>query len=245
MRILFLLVDEPFYTPTCVSSLLDRWHGYVVGAAFPSGFFEWKRVRTTLALYGPVGVAVRSIRMAIAGAAGGVVHRQFRSRGIPCIDIDDVNGSSFLHQVRQMQADLIVSFNCPQKIKPALLALPARGCINVHFGMLPRYRGILPIFYALLNGDSSFGVTVHFMDAKLDNGDIVTQTAVPIEPGDDLESLYPRGFAAATELLHEAFDSFERGDVPRRPNPEADKTYFSYPTPEMIRRYRHLVRSRR
>ena len=134
--------------------------------------------------------------------------------------------------------DVIVSINTPQRLKKPLLALPAHGCLNVHFGMLPRYRGMLPIFHALMNGESSFGVTVHMMDEKLDNGDIVAQRAVPIARGDDLETLYPKGFAAASALLDEALQSIETGTLVRRENVAAEKSYYSYPTPELIRKYR-------
>ena len=185
--------------PRCVEPLLERFGASIVGAAFPAGFFDWKRVKTTLALYGVIGTAARTVRMAWASLGGGVVHRQFAARHVPVRDVADVNAPEFLDELRRLQVDLIVSLNTPQKLKRPLLALPTHGCINVHFGMLPRYRGILPIFYALMNGESSFGVTVHVMDEKLDNGDIVAQRAVPIAPGDDLETLYPKGFAAASD----------------------------------------------
>ena len=83
MRIYFLLVDEPFYTPACLAPLLERWRGSIVGAGFPAGFFDWKRVKTTLALYGPVGTATRSVRMAWASLGGGAVHRLFAATALP------------------------------------------------------------------------------------------------------------------------------------------------------------------
>lgn len=238
MRIYFLLVDEPFYTPACLAPLLEKWRGSIVGAGFPTGFFDWKRVKTTLALYGPVGTAARSVRMAWGSLGGGAVHRLFAAIGVPRSDISDVNAPAFLDELRRLEVDVIVSLNTPQKLKKPLLALPAHGCINVHFGMLPRYRGILPIFHALMNEESSFGVTVHMMDEQLDNGDIVAQRAVPIATGDDLETLYPKGFATASALLDEALQSIETGTLVRRENVAAEKSYYSYPTPELIRKYR-------
>jgi methionyl-tRNA formyltransferase len=242
MRIFFLLVDEPFYTTACLEPLLERFGSSVVGAAFPTGFFDWRRLKTTFALYGPATTTGRIVRMAMASARGGAVHRQFRTRNIPVHDVTDVNASPFLDELRRLGVDLIVSINTPQRLKAPLLALPARGCLNVHFGMLPRYRGLLPIFHALMNGDPSFGVTVHLMDEKLDNGDIVAQRAVPIGEADTLDSLYPKAFAAASELLAEAIDACARGTMTRRPNREAEKTYYSYPTPERIKEYRQRVR---
>jgi len=245
MRIFFLLVDEPFYTSACLEPLLARFGSSIVGAAFPSGFFDWKRLRTTIALYGPVATAGRIVRMALASARGGVVHRQFEARNIPVQDVADANAPEFLDRLRRLGVDLIVSINTPQRLKRPLLTLPARGCLNVHFGMLPRYRGLLPIFHALMNGEPSFGVTVHVMDEKLDNGDIVAQRAVPIGEADTLDSLYPRAFAVASELLAEAIDACARGTLMHRSNPEAEKTYYSYPSRELIRAYRARVRNAR
>lgn len=243
MRIFFLLVDEPFYTPACLAPLLDRWRHKVVGAAFPKGFFDWKRVRSSLQLYGVVATAVRAARVMLASIRGGAVHRQFASRGIPTLEVDRVNTPAFLDILKQRDVDLIVSLNCPQRLTREILSLPARGCINVHFGKLPRYRGILPIFYAMMNGERSFGVTVHMMDEELDNGAIVAQSDVPIAPGDTLETLYPKAFAAAAELLDEAFRLFESGRVVLQPNPASQKTYYSYPTSDIIRNYHRSIRS--
>jgi len=238
MRIYFLLVDEPFYTPACVGPLVDRFAPMIAGAGFPSGFFDWKRFRTTLAVQGLLTTAGKAAGIAMATLRGGVVHRQFRARGIPVRDVSDVNAPEFLDELRRLGIDLIVSINTPQRLKPPILALPARGCLNVHFGMLPRYRGLMPIFHAIMNGEPSFGVTVHFMDEKLDNGDIVAQRAISIGAADSLDTLYPKAFAVASDLLAEAIDASASGVVTRRPNPEAQKTYYSYPTRDQIQAYR-------
>src|SRR2546425_7041406 len=99
MRIYFSLVDEPFYTPACIEPLLDRWGPSIVGAAFPSGFFDWQRVKTTLALDGPVKTTIRTVRMAFASIGGGAVHRQFTARDIPVRDVADVNAPAFLDEL--------------------------------------------------------------------------------------------------------------------------------------------------
>src|SRR5262245_22398947 len=238
MRIFFLLVDEPFYTSACIEPLLGRFGTAIVGAAFPSGFFDWKRLRTTISLYGPISTAGRVARMAVASARGGAVHRQFAARRIPVHDVADVNAQAFLDLLRTLKVDLIVSINTPHRLEAPVLALPRQGCLNVHFGMLPRYRGLLPIFHALMNGEPSFGVTVHFMDEKLDNGDIVAQRAVPIRESDTLDTLYPKAFAAASALLAEAIEACASGSLARRPTSEAEKTYFSYPSAARLKEYR-------
>jgi methionyl-tRNA formyltransferase len=242
MRVFLLLVDEPFYTAQCLEPLLDRWGRSIVGAAFPPGFFDWKRAWSSLRVYGPAGMLSRTLSLGLAAARGGAVHRQLAARRIPVVDAPNVNAPQVLETLRRMDVDLVVSLNCPQKLRTPILSLPAHGCINVHFGKLPRYRGLMPVFHALLNGDSSFGVTVHLMDEKLDNGDIVAQADVPIAAGDTLETLYPKGFGEASRLLDQALGAFESGSVVRRPNPESERTYYTYPTGDQIRAYRRLVR---
>jgi methionyl-tRNA formyltransferase len=242
VRVFFLLVDEPFYTAACIEPLVDRWRGSIVGAAFPRGFFDWQRVKSSLQLYGISGTAARVFKMARASIGGGSVHRQFASRGIGVCDVDDVNARAFLDELTRLRVDLIVSLNCPQRLKRPILSLPARGCINVHFGKLPKYRGILPIFYALLNRETSFGVTIHMMDEKLDNGEIVAQRDVAILPGDTLETLYPKGFQTASQLLDETLQGFAAGRIQLLPNHESEKSYYSYPTWRMVRAYHRLVR---
>jgi methionyl-tRNA formyltransferase len=242
MRVFLLLVDEPFYTVECLEPLLDRWGRVIAGAAFPPGFFDWKRAWSSLRVYGLAGMASRTLKLGLAAASGGAVHRLLAARRIPVVDAADVNAPQFLEALSRLDVNLVVSLNCPQKLKAPMLSLPAHGCINVHFGRLPRYRGLMPVFHALLNGDSSFGVTVHLMDEKLDNGDIIAQTDVPIVPGDTLETLYPRGFSAASRLLDQALGAFDGGHVIRRPNPESERTYYTYPTGSQIRAYRRLVR---
>jgi methionyl-tRNA formyltransferase len=173
------------------------------------------------------------------------VHRQFREHFIPVHTVGNVNGLELRRLLTDLRVDLLVSLNCPQKLGPDVLRLPALGCVNVHFGLLPKYRGILPIMYAILNGEREFGVTIHYMDEKLDNGEIIVQGTVPIGPTDTLETLYPQAFELAGDLLCRAFELIESGTAVGRPNPEDLKTYYSYPSSEVARRYRQLARQRR
>ena len=117
MRIFFLLVDEPFYTSACLEPLLERFGSSVVGAAFPAGFFDWRRLKTTVALYGPIATLRRIARMTLASARGGAVHRLFKARNIPVRDVADVNAAAFVEELRRLGTDLIVSINTPQRLK--------------------------------------------------------------------------------------------------------------------------------
>jgi methionyl-tRNA formyltransferase len=89
-------------------------------------------------------------------------------------------------------------------LPPALLALPARGCINVHASLLPRWRGAAPIQRALLAGDGETGVTIMQMDEGLDTGAMLLQRAIAIDAGDTTGTLHDKLAALGARLLVEA-----------------------------------------
>ncbi len=89
-------------------------------------------------------------------------------------------------------------------LPPALLAIPARGCIHVHASLLPRWRGAAPIHRALLAGDRETGVTIMQMDAGLDTGAMLLQRAIPIAAADTTGTLHDKLAALGAELLIEA-----------------------------------------
>jgi methionyl-tRNA formyltransferase len=103
----------------------------------------------------------------------------------------------------------------------ALLALPPRGCLNVHASLLPRWRGAAPIQRALLAGDAATGVTIMRMEETLDTGPVLLQRATPIAPADTAGSLHDRLAALGAELLVEALAE----NPPARPQDAAGATY--------------------
>ena len=88
-----------------------------------------------------------------------------------------------------MRPDFLFSFYFRQMMKPRVLALPARGALNLHGSLLPRYRGRAPVNWVLVHGESETGVTLHEMDEKPDHGDIVAQRRVAITRDDTALSL--------------------------------------------------------
>jgi len=77
-------------------------------------------------------------------------------------------------------------------LPPAILAAPARGCLNIHASLLPRWRGAAPIQAAILAGDARTGITIMQMDAGLDTGDMLLTEATPIGPADTAADLHDR-----------------------------------------------------
>ena len=154
-----------------------------------------------------------------------------RGRGIPILRPASVNAPDFVAHVRDtLRPDLIVSVAASQIFKEPLLALPSRGCINIHGALLPRYRGMLPSFWTLFNGEREGGVTVHYMSAGIDDGSIIAQRRFPIHDHDTVETLIGRSKALGAEVLSEVLREIKRGAVATAPNNAAEGTYYSFPT---------------
>lgn len=244
MNIYFLMTDEPVFSPVSCRIFLERYPGRVVGASFPGGMINKKRLVSTIGIYGLVRFFKLGFSNLVWGMAGGRVANIFRRNKIKVYQVRDINSPEFIALIKQLSVDLIISFNCPQPLRRELIELPGKGCINIHFGMLPEYRGILPIMYALLNGEEYFGVSVHYIDEKLDSGDIILQEKVPITQKDTLDTLYPKAFETAGYLLIKAVDMIENDAVKRIYNDPVKKTYYTYPDKETIEQYRRLCLTR-
>lgn len=149
---------------------------------------------------------------------------------IPYHSIRSLKSTEFGSLLDRYQPDLLVSISCPQIIGKGIRDRLPLGSINVHGGPLPRYRGLLPAFWALRNGESKTAVTVHDLAARLDDGDILQQREVKILPEDTWDTLVRRTKGVGADLLIQAIGQIRDGTAVRRPNSESESTYFSFPT---------------
>jgi methionyl-tRNA formyltransferase len=107
-------------------------------------------------------------------------------------------------------------------LPPAFLRAPGLGCVNVHFSLLPKYRGAAPVNWALVRGEALTGVTTMLMDEGLDTGDILLQRSTPINEGETAPQLLERLSRAGAELLSETLARFR--EIESRPQRNDDAT---------------------
>ena len=93
-------------------------------------------------------------------------------------------------------------------LQPAFLRAPKFGCVNVHFSLLPKYRGAAPVNWALVRGEVETGITTMLMDEGLDTGDVLLQRATTIDEGETAPQLLERLSHAGAELLSETLARF-------------------------------------
>ena len=123
------------------------------------------------------------------------------------------------------EADIIITCAYGQIIPDIILNKPRLGCINVHGSLLPKYRGGAPIHWAIINGEKETGITIMYMDSKMDNGDIISQKSITIEDNDNLDSLYAKMSLLGRDLLIETLPSIIEGKNNRTKQDEKLVTY--------------------
>lgn len=127
--------------------------------------------------------------------------------GLPVIQPNKLKGSEELEQIIALKPDLIITAAFGQILPKELLDVPELGCINVHASLLPAYRGGAPIHQAIIDGQSQTGVTIMYMEEKLDAGDIISQSEISIEHTDDTGLLFEKLSAVGSNLLKETLPS--------------------------------------
>ncbi len=109
------------------------------------------------------------------------------------------------------EADIIITCAYGQIIPKEILDYPRLGCINVHASLLPKYRGGAPIHWCLLKGDEKTGVTIMYMDVKMDNGDIISQVEYEIKECDNVGTLHEKLSLLGANLLIDTLPSIVNG----------------------------------
>lgn len=256
MRIAILTVAEPLYLPAFMAHFLGRRAFDVAGVFIcepvyvnQTKYTMFKRYLRSFGLSNALSLACRVIWAKLLdvlriGRSKGRFHSvasAARSCGVPVFFPKDVNAAGFHEKLRSLGVDLILSVSCPQIFKGDLVALPERGCLNLHGADLPKYRGIMPSFWMLAHGEEQAGVTIFFVNAGVDTGDVAGKRLFPILPEDTLASFVVRAKQEACELALETLDKIEDGPVTRTPL-EGQGSYFGWPTPEGYREFRRRGR---
>lgn len=152
--------------------------------------------------------------------------------GIPVITPESASEPDVLARINTINPDYIFSFYYRQMIPMSVLNLAKIAPLNMHGSLLPKYRGRVPINWAVLHGETETGATLHIMAEKPDAGDIVAQQAVPIGPDETAGEVFAKVTAAAAESLKGVLPRLLKGEVPRQPNNLSAGSYFGGRKPE-------------
>lgn len=145
--------------------------------------------------------------------------------GFNVLFFDKVNDKRLIHSLAQQRPDLIIYCSGGILRRP-LLEIPEIGTLNAHMGLLPEFRGMNVLEWSLFY-KVPVGVTVHFIDAGIDTGDIILQQTMSIESTDTISSLRMKSIVMNIVLMAEAVQLISHGNVTKHPNPVSEgKQYF-------------------
>jgi methionyl-tRNA formyltransferase len=154
------------------------------------------------------------------------VARHARWHGIKVLTPENPNVTDVVDLVRVAQPDFLFSFYYRSMLGAELLSLATRGAYNMHGSLLPKYRGRVPVNWAVLQGESETGATLHAMTVKPDAGDIVACEAVPILPDDTAVEVFRKVSVAAEVALDRVLPALIAGSAPHVPQDLKSGSYF-------------------
>ncbi len=195
-----------------------------------------RRDNLMLALYNP-RFALGLLRCLLLGSgdADKYTHQYVIAGDPPVVDfnrlrvlqVDHFNSSGAVNTLRGLAPDVVVCGPAAQILGKEILAVPRVGTLNYHPGVLPEYRGMHPIEYAVLNGDAP-GVSAYFVDPGVDTGDILISKELEVTADMSLSELEAQANEISAELLADAAEMIENGNYQRHPQQlSKGKQYFS------------------
>jgi len=152
--------------------------------------------------------------------------------GIPVIMPDNPNTVEVLEQIRALQPDFLFSFYYREMFKRELLEIPKHGALNMHGSLLPKYRGRVPVNWAIINGETETGATLHYMTEKPDSGAVLAQQAVPILPDDTAFEVFQKVTVAAEITLNACLPTLLAGTAKPVMQDLSQGAYFGGRKPE-------------
>ncbi len=123
------------------------------------------------------------------------------------------NNPEFLEELKKFEADIFVVVSYGKILPVDLLDIPPLKTINVHFSLLPKYRGPAPVQFALLNGETKTGTSIFILDELVDHGPILAMQELDIDPNDTNISLQSKLAIASADLILETLPNYESGKI--------------------------------
>lgn len=151
---------------------------------------------------------------------------------IEVLQPEKISGSPEMARAIELAPDLIVTAAFGQFLPTKLLKAAKVAAVNVHASLLPKYRGGAPVHYAIMNGDKETGVSIMFMEKKMDAGDVIAQEAMPITDQDDVGSMFDKLSLLGRDLLLATLPKLLANEITPVPQDESQVTFSPTIKPE-------------
>lgn len=260
MRIYITITEEPVYLNIFIKKIIQSIPSEIIGVGIVSGsLIKRKNIQSKVAylitialISNPIQLIKKMLIMMCFWILNinkytkernpFSIYKLAKEYNIPVIYVDNVNSPEFLAYLKKLKPTIIIN-QAQAILKEEFLSIPEIGCLNRHGALLPKYRGRLAPFWAYLNMEKETGISIHFIEKRIDTGPIIVQKKIRIERFDSLDSLLEKIFLIAPSALLEAIDMIRAGNYKERliENKDELASYFSSPTIHDAIKYRQVM----
>jgi methionyl-tRNA formyltransferase len=234
LRVHFVTEDDPLYVIRFFDVFFAEYPRdqlEIVGVTVAAPFRETRAAtaRRILSLYGALGFLRLLKRVAAAKLRRRSIAALARREEISLLPTRSVNDPTYVTSVRALEPDVIVSVAAPELFRHELLSVPRLGCINLHSGRLPTYRGMMPTFWQMLEGERHATVTVHEMAPEVDAGRVLGTVTCAIERRDSVDRVMAEAKIAGARLVIRVLGELATGTATPRRLEMSEAAYYSFP----------------
>jgi methionyl-tRNA formyltransferase len=252
INVAIVTIDEPFYTPTVIRTLVRnsppdiRYVCIVLVPPRPKKMSEMSFISNQIKVFGLSQFTKVAILYVIRKLASTLPSKEYsvakvvRTNGIKLMKTDSLKSEPILRELKMLSLDVIISVGSSRIFGKSILSIPRLGCLNVHAGMLPRYRGINPSFWTLLNQEKNSAVTVHYVNEEIDDGEIIQQDVFETKGITRLHDVYLRVMEIAPKTLIKSLIAIRNESVHTTRNDRSISNYYSFPTKQDGQKFRRL-----
>jgi methionyl-tRNA formyltransferase len=243
LRVLIITEDDPIYVIKFFEVFFrdyPRDAFDIVAVTVEKAFHETlrKTIRRMWKFYGPVDFVKMGFRYVFTKLGGKSIARLAGQHGLTLLPCESVNKPDYIEQVRKLNVDVIMSVAAPEIFRKDILNAANIGCINIHSGRLPKYRGMMPTFWQLLEGEDKATVTIHEMVEKLDAGDVIGTVEFDLRPRDVLDRVIVGTKQAGATLMIDVLHALKNDTVRTVPLNMDESSYFKFPKPDDVKQFR-------
>ncbi len=256
LKIVIVTMDEPYYVPKYINDTLAKLSGEIEVLkvyALPPNVANKKFTQTVwdhFLYFGPIVFSYMVLLRALY-LLSDLVNRHFNINdnlhsinlvcnkfGVTFANADKINSEHILNELKTLKPDIIFSISCPQIMRNEIISIPAIACLNIHSSLLPKYRGLNANFWAMAKGESTSGVTIHYIKPGIDDGDILLQEAIEIDNKWSLHELYLKAIDVGSDMIVKCLNQIREDKVTTRKNDISKGSYYSCATRKDVKEFR-------
>lgn len=163
-----------------------------------------------------------------------------KKNNITLVKKESISTKEYQKFLKNDEIDVLISIASPEKFSGELISIPKKACINVHAGKLPKYRGINPTFWSLLNEEPDSAVTVHHISEEFDDGNILNQEFYDLQGINSLDQAYQKILGITPKIILKTLEEIQKGKTKEMINDSSKSSYYSFPTIEDGEKFRKL-----